>query len=232
MISFIDKIVVLTGHSRGIGKRIKEDLEKSGAIVKGFSSKDFDLTNKKQIEDLSSLLRSLEKIDVCINNAGIIYSCEIGEHPDTRDKYEKLMNINLVAPFEISSACSEVMKKNNYGRIVNISSIAGTRVRDGRSAYSASKHALIGLTKNLSVDLGKYGILANTVSPGFTMTEMTESMLPKKEMESLCKQVPLKRFGTTEDISNAVVFLASEFNTYITGQDLIVDGGFTNAVTV
>ena len=232
MINFENKIVVITGDSRGIGKKIKDDLEKYGATVKGFSSKDFDLTNKKEIEELSNLLRSLEKIDVCINNAGIIYSCEIQDHSTTRDKYERLMNVNLTAPFEISSACSEVMKKNGYGRIINISSIAGTRVRDGRSAYSASKHGLIGLTKNLSVDLGKYGILANTVSPGFTMTEMTESMLPKKEMDLLCKQVPTRRFGTTQDISNAVLFLASDFNTYITGQDLIVDGGFVNAVTV
>ena len=232
MINFTDKIVVLTGDSRGIGKTIKEKLEESGATVKGFSSENVDLTDKKQIKDFSDFLRNFDKIDVCINNAGIIYSSKIEEHNITRDKYEKLMNINLTAPLEISSACSEVMRKNNYGRIVNIASIAGTRVRDGRSAYSASKHALIGLTKNLSVDLGKYGILANTVSPGFTMTEMTESMLPKQEMESLCKQVPLKRFGVTEDVASAVLYLASDFNTYITGQDLMVDGGFTNAVTV
>ena len=113
---------------------------------------------------------------------------------------------------------------------VNISSIASIRVREGRSAYSASKFGLVGFTKTVSVELAKYNILVNSVSPGFIDTEMTRTMLNKREIKKLSSQVPLKKLGHPKDISNAVIFLCSNLNTFITGHNLVIDGGFTNSI--
>jgi 3-oxoacyl-[acyl-carrier protein] reductase len=230
MIDFYGKRVILTGGSRGIGKETKELLEDLGASVLSFCSSDYDLTTEEGILGICGRIEKEEKIDVCINNAGIIYS-ELVENFSSKE-YDRLMCINLRAPLEICSTIIPKMIEAEYGRIVNISSIAASRVRDGRCAYSISKHALTGMTKNLSVEYSKYNILSNTVSPGFTMTEMTKSMLPREEMESLVRQVPIARFATTRDIANVIAFMASDSNSYISGQDIIVDGGFLNAVVV
>jgi 3-oxoacyl-[acyl-carrier protein] reductase len=163
-----------------------------------------------------------------VNNAGIIFSSK--DAGKDIEKYRRLMQINLMAPIALCNEAGKVMPRGS--KIINISSIAAQRVRDGRTAYSASKHGLNGATKNLAVDLGPQGILVNSVSPGFTETEMTDSMLPPEEKDSLVRQVPLQRFGTPQDVANAVMFLTSDLNTFITGQDIVVDGGFVNAVCV
>ncbi len=229
-LDFTDKTVLVTGSTRGIGKQIYNDFKDLGAKVIGVGSKDYNLADEKSLAAFLEVLEQYDKIDVCINNAGIIYSEPIVNF--SVDRYKKLMDINLKAPFLITSLVSRKMIANSWGRIVNISSIAANRVRAGRSAYSAAKHGLNGFTKTIAAELAPFNILVNTVSPGFTMTEMTESMLPIEEIELLKKQVPVGRFATTEDISNAVVFLASPLNTFITGHDLIVDGGFINVVSV
>ena len=118
------------------------------------------------------------------------------------------------------------MIKNKKGRIINIASIASERVREGRSAYSSSKFGLIGFTKTIAVELAKHNILVNAVSPGFINTEMTRTMLNEYEIKKLSNQVPMKRLGTTKDISNSIIFLCSDLNTFITGHNLIVDGGW------
>ena len=124
------------------------------------------------------------------------------------------------------------MKKNKYGRIVNISSIASIRVREGRSVYSASKFAIEGLTKTLAIELAKYNILVNSVAPGFIDTEMTRNLLSKDEIKKLSSQIPLKRLGNTDDIANSIIFLVSDLNNFINGHSLVVDGGFLSAVNV
>ena len=229
-INFNKKNIVITGASRGIGKKISSKFENLGAKVIKLNSSLFDLSVEKEIKDLCNYLSKINKIDILINNAGINFS-ELNQNISI-NKYNKLMNVNLKAPFLITSTVSKIMKKSNYGRIVNISSIASHRVRSGRTIYSASKFALEGFTKTLALELAKYNILVNTVAPGFIDTEMTRSMLTKNEIKKLSMQVPLKKLGKTDDIANAVVFLCSDLNKFINGHTLVVDGGFLPAVNV
>ena len=120
------------------------------------------------------------------------------------------------------------MKKNKYGRIINVSSIWGTKTKEQRTSYTTSKAGLIGMTKTMSVELAKYNILVNSVSPGFTSTELTKSILSEGDIKQLSEQVPLGRFASVDEISKDVLFLCSDLNTYINGQDIKIDGGFTN----
>tara|TARA_B100000686_G_scaffold315557_1_gene362586 strand:+ start:537 stop:1262 length:726 start_codon:yes stop_codon:yes gene_type:complete len=228
--SFKGKRVLITGSTRGIGKNIAENFNRLGAEIIGFGSKDFDLTNEDEIKKFQKYITSLKKIDILINNAGINFSQEIDKIDEK--KLKKLITINLYAPFLITKTVSKLMKNYKYGRIVNIASIAANRVRRGRSAYSASKHAIIGFTKTISIELAKYNILVNAVSPGFINTDMTQTMLSKKEIKILSNQVPLKKLGNVCDISNAVIFLTSDLNQFITGHELVVDGGFLNSIKV
>jgi 3-oxoacyl-[acyl-carrier protein] reductase len=128
----------------------------------------------------------------------------------------------------ITRKVSKIMKSNGYGRIVNISSIFGVISRGKRSIYSITKFGLRGLTLAASNELARHNILVNAVSPGFVLTELTKGILSKKEIADLSKQIPVGRFARPEEISKVVLFLASDMNTYITGQNIIVDGGYVN----
>ena len=229
-IHFKNKNVVITGSSRGIGKNIASKFKALGANVTNLNSSMYDLTVEEEILKLCKYLSKLRKIDILINNAGINFS-ELNKKINL-EKYNKLMNINLKAVFLITSTVSKIMQKNKFGRIVNISSIASHRVREGRTVYSASKFGLEGFTKTLSLELAKYNILVNSIAPGFINTEMTRTMLTKNEIKKLSYQVPLKRLGKTEDITNATIFLCSNLNQFINGHTLVVDGGFLSAVNV
>ncbi len=228
--SFKNKNVLITGGSRGIGKQISNDFKNLGANVFSVSTKNYDLSNENEIKKLLEYIKSQNKIDILINNAGINYS-ELNKNFNL-ERFNKLFDINIKSLFLITKAVSKKMIKNKSGRIINIASIAASRVREGRSAYSTSKFGVIGFTKTISVELAKYNILVNSVSPGFINTEMTRHMLSNKEINKLISQVPMKRLGKTKDISNSVLFLCSELNTFITGHDLIVDGGFLGSVNV
>jgi len=128
----------------------------------------------------------------------------------------------------ITGQVSRLMKKLNYGRIINIASIWSVISKPGRSIYSATKAGLVGMTKAAAAELGDWGILVNSVSPGFTMTELTKKSLSGSEIKDLSAQIPLKRFALPEEISKLVLFLASDLNGYITGQNIVIDGGFVN----
>tara|TARA_R110000744_G_C19192255_1_gene544022 strand:- start:165 stop:860 length:696 start_codon:yes stop_codon:yes gene_type:complete len=228
--NFSNKTALITGGTRGIGKQISNDLESLGAEVISIGSNDFDLTDPTGLNQLTKFIKSYSQIDILVNNAGINFNQYIDAIEE--EKFDNLMHINLKAPFLITKEVSKLMKKNKYGRIVNIASIAGNRVRGGRTAYSTSKAGLIAFTKTIAAELAPHNILCNTVSPGFTLTEMTTTMLSKEEIEKHVAQIPIGRLGDVKDISSAVLYLASDMNNFITGHDLIVDGGFINTISI
>ncbi len=244
---YTGQTVLITGATRGIGKQIAEDLAKLGAtlLLTGTDKKQIskinetirpqesddkyfcvDFSDKGSIDQFIKDIKEYDKIDVCINNAGINRIDYIAEIP-TKD-WDDIIAVNLKAPFLIIKEVSKKMKKYGYGRIVNIGSIFGSISKEKRAAYSSSKFGLRGLTTAVSNELAKYNILVNSVSPGFVLTDLTREILSMEEMKALAVQVPAGRLAEPEEISRAVIFLASKLNSYITGHNLIMDGGYTN----
>ena len=247
MIQGIDlskKKALITGATRGIGKAIANILINSGAelILTGTKPDEIEQLNieEKNLKikwinaDFSSLgginsfideLKRMDNIDICINNAGINI---IKPYKDcSADEYQRLMSINLTAPFSIVQQLIPGMKKRGFGRIVNIASIWSEISKPGRSLYTISKTGLVGFTRSLAVEHAYSNILVNAVSPGFTRTDLTSQSLSADQINDLSKQIPLGRFAEPLEIANIVLFLCSDLNTYITGQNIVVDGGFT-----
>jgi len=244
-VDFTGKIALITGGTRGIGAAIATILESYGAqlIITGTQQSQIDKLNSAapanreywcaDVRDRASLdafctrIEGLKKLDVCINNAGTNRNNPIDAIQN--EDIDAILDINLRAPLIICRSVSRVMKRHQSGRIVNIASIWGVISKPGRSVYSASKFGIVGITKALALDLAENGILVNAVSPGFTMTELLTNTLSSEEQDSLAAQVPLKRIAKPEEIAQAVAFLSSDTNSYITGQNIVADGGFTSA---
>ena len=238
------RLAIVTGAARGIGRAIVLELLKQGRSVAGLDinaeqlkelervvteagfncqTRCVDITNTKQLtETLESLAAEHNGIGILVNNAGI-----------TRDKlmiqmveedFDKVININLKAAFLATAIAARSMVRNKWGRIVNISSVAGVMGQAGSSNYAASKAGLIGMTKSIAREIGKKNVTANCIAPGFIMTEMTAG-LPDAVKEAAMQWIPVRKFGTVEDVAKAVAFLAGDDTGYITGQVLGVDGG-------
>ena len=243
------KLALVTGGTMGIGAAIADQLHKAGAnlLITGVESPNsiselneqvvsngvdnikymqVDFSKQDSLKHFFETLDDYKKIDICINNAGTNRNNPIDEIRD--QDYNLLMDVNLKAPFMITRYLSKRMKQNNYGRIVNIASIWSVKSRERRAAYTMTKAGIVGLTKTSSIELAPYNILVNAVSPGFTLTELTKKTLPEMEYKELSNIVPIKRFAEPEEIAKLVLFLVSDLNTYLTGQNVIIDGGFTN----
>jgi len=248
-IEFRNKTVLITGATRGIGKQLAHDFEELGAnlVLTGTRPEEIkklnedlgkesnkqcieyccaDFSNEGSLLEFVQELKKYERIDVCINNAAInrinyIYDTSLADWDD-------ILNVNLRAPFVILHDVSQIMKRNGYGRIVNIASIFGVISKEKRAIYSSSKSGLVGLTRAAALDLAPYNILVNCISPGFVLTELTRKILTEAEIKDLTASIPLGRMAVPEDISRVVMFLSSDLNTYITGQNIIVDGGYVN----
>jgi 3-oxoacyl-[acyl-carrier protein] reductase len=206
--------ILITGGSRGIGSDISEIFKKNGHEVIAPTREELDLSQPFSFIP--------DKIDILINNAGINIIDSIFEG----EKYEEMMTVNYFSPLRLFKLCLPYMKKQNYGRVVNIGSVWVDYAKPGRSSYSASKNALHSLTKAITAEYGTYNILANTVSPGFFITDMTFKNNTEEDLKDLRSKIPLGRLGYTNEVADLVYFLSIQ-NSYISGQNIVIDGGYS-----
>lgn len=239
------KCAVVTGASRGIGKAIALKLASLGAnIVINYRSSEkeaLEVENEikemgveaisikadiSKLDEVDNLIKtSKEKfgtIDIIVNNAGITKDNLILRMKE--EDFDNVIDVNLKGVFNCLKSITPVMVRQKKGKIINISSVVGISGNAGQVNYAASKAGIIGMTKSLAKEIGTRGINVNAVAPGFIDTEMTES-LGEKIKEEAKKNIPLKRFGTVQDVAEVVAFLASDESDYITGQVIHVDGG-------
>ena len=232
--SFKGKKILVTGYSSGIGNCLIKKYLSLGAKVYSTSTKlEFKKKNlivlkcnflNQHSQDI--FFKKIENItfDVVVNNAGINIIDEIYNIKD--QDIEKIIRINLTIPAQIIKFTSRRMIKRRKGKIINISSIFGSISKSKRASYSSSKSGLIGLTKASALDLAKYNILVNSVSPGFIDTKLTRKILGKNLMKKMKNQIPLKKIAKPDEIIPYIIFLSSDNNNYITGQNCVIDGGF------
>ena len=216
------KTALITGTSRGIGSSIKEILQNDEIKILSPSRNELDLSSSESINKFLSEIS--EDIDIIVNNAGIL---KVGKAEEFSVKdFQDILQVNVLAPFQIISGIVGGMKRKKFGRIVNISSIWGEKSKSGRSIYSTSKAALNALTRSFAVEFAEHNILVNSIAPGYIETDMMKQYNSEKELDIIKNSIPMKRFGKKTEISELVKFLCSEKNSYITGQILTIDGGF------
>tara|TARA_B100000989_G_C19529824_1_gene468967 strand:- start:1477 stop:2217 length:741 start_codon:yes stop_codon:yes gene_type:complete len=186
-----------------------------------------DFENKKSIANLSIELKKIKKIDILINNSGINKIDEITKI-NLKD-WNKIINVNVTGAFILTNLIAKKMKKNKEGKILNVSSIFSVVGKNKRSSYSSSKWALVGLTKSSALDLCKFNILVNAISPGVIESNLTKRILGNKGIQKIKTDIPLNKLAKLNEIVNVINFLVSNQNSYMTGQNIIVDGGYTCA---
>ena len=216
-----EKTALITGSTGGIGKYLVSSLKEDVTVVSP-TRKELDLSSNSSINNYISSLDI--PIDIIVNCAGIH---KAGNCEDlTEYDFQNVLQINLIAPFQIISGLAKGMKERKYGRILNISSIWSVIAKEKRSIYSASKSGLDGLTRTLALELAPFNILVNSIAPGYVDTKMIQLYNSEKELEKIKKIIPLGRFAKPSEIGELAKFLCSEKNSYITGQVIPIDGGY------
>lgn len=239
------KTALITGASKGIGRKIAEkfaehganvaftylssvekglaleqELQSAGTKVKGYRS---DASKFDQAEQLiTDIVTEFGTVDIVVNNAGITKDGLLMRMSE--QQWDEVIEVNLKSIFNVTKAASKIMMKNRKGVFINMSSVVGVQGNAGQGNYAASKAGIIGFSKSMAKELGSRNIRTNVVAPGFIKTEMTEVLDPKV-VAGWEANIPLKRAGETEDVANTCVFLASDLSAYITGQVIAVDGG-------
>lgn len=234
---FRDRKVFITGASRGIGRATAEAFKAEGAFVVGTrtgrpaeggdSCDEWIKADFLSVEEINSCAQRVRDVapDVLVNNAGINRIAPFVEV--TAEDFLAIHQVNVLAPFLLCQAAVSAMRERGRGRIVNVSSVWGKISKEHRASYSASKFALDGLTIALAAEHSADGILANSVAPGFVDTELTRRVLGAAGIERIVSGVPSKRLGRVDEIARLILWLSSDENTYLTGQNIAIDGGFT-----
>lgn len=243
MIDLSGKVALVTGGSRGIGRAIAGrlyghgaavgilDIDREGAEAAAQSLTGHgrsvglagDVSSSEQAESaVQAVEEQLGPVDILVNNAGLTRDGLLIRMSEA--DWDLVLDVNLKGPFIMTKQVARGMMKRRSGRIVNVASVVGIIGNAGQANYAASKAGLIGLTKTLAKEFAARNVLLNAVAPGFIDTEMTRA-LPENAREMLQNQIPLRRLGSPEDVADAVLFLASDLASYITGQVLVVDGG-------
>mgnify|MGYP003437278537 FL=1 len=241
----MNKVALITGGTRGIGKEIAYTLaEKNYDIIINYRTENEELMKlKKEIEqkrvrclllkgDVSNFedckklveeaINRMNHIDVLVNNAGITKDMLLMRMKP--EDFNEVINVNLIGTFNMTKNVINYMMKERKGRIINVSSVVGISGNAGQTNYAASKAGIIGFTKSLAKEVASRNILVNAIAPGFIQTDMT-NILKENVKDEIAKTIPLKRMGTAKDVANVVKFLVSEDSSYITGQVIQVDGG-------
>jgi len=218
------RTALVTGASRGIGLAISELLKKNGLEVLTPTRQELDLSSN---ESIRNFLRknSAVKIDILVNNAGINIIENLSQISD--ENLKTALQINLIAPAILIRELSPKMIERGYGKIVNISSIWSQISKSGRAIYSSTKSAINGLTRSVAIELAHHNIQVNAVAPGFVDTDLTRKNNSPEQLKIIESNIPAKRLAQTEEIAELVYFLVSEKNTYLTGQTIFIDGGFS-----
>ena len=239
-----EKLVLVTGASRGIGKAIALTMGGAGATVIGTATSESGANNISKIfsdnkisgkgmkldvtdnEQVSNLVKNIGEdfgsVDILVNNAGITRDNILLRMKE--DEWEDIINTNLSSVYKMSKSVLRGMIKKRSGRIISITSVVGAMGNAGQSNYGAAKAGIIGFTKSLAREVGVRGVTVNAIAPGFIETDMTNS-LPDDQKEALTAQIPMGRLGTADEVAQAVLFIAGEGGSYITGQTLHVNGG-------
>lgn len=235
-----DKVVLITGASGGIGKAIAKKFAGAGAKValndiaqaeealKSFSQEigaKYFLADVSKSEEVEKMVENIQKefgrLDVLVNNAGITQDRTLAKM--TKEEWQKVIDVDLTGVFICSKAALPLIIQNQ-GKIINISSVVGQRGNFGQTNYAAAKAGIIGFTKSLSKEVGRFGVTVNAIAPGFIETRLTEN-LPEEMKNMIKKLTSLGRFGKPEDVADLVFFLASEEASFITGAVVNIDGG-------
>ena len=247
--SLENKVALITGGTSGVGKMMALALAKAGAFVWIASSRDnadetlkelkdqgtegrfiqLDVTSSEALENVVSLIhQESNRIDILVNAAGI--NLRTSAEDLTLDEWQKTIDINLTAPFHLSQLVADSMRENNWGRIINIASLQSLRAFDNSIPYGASKGGIMQLTRALAQAYSKDGVLVNAIAPGFFRTNLTESLFQDPgKLQTLADKTMMGRNGEEKDIFGISVFLCSDANSYVTGQTIFLDGGFSAA---